>query len=35
MRERVQRLGGQIQIESTPDHGTIITVEVPRGGGAR
>jgi PAS domain S-box-containing protein len=31
MRERVQRLGGQLQIESAPGQGTKVTVEVPRG----
>ncbi len=30
MRERVQRISGQLQIESAPDHGTRLTVEVPR-----
>jgi signal transduction histidine kinase len=30
MRERVQRIGGQLQIESAPDQGTRVTVEVLR-----
>jgi signal transduction histidine kinase len=30
MRERVQHIGGQLQIESAPDQGTRVTVEVPR-----
>jgi PAS domain S-box-containing protein len=32
MRERVQRIGGQLQIESAPGQGTRVRVEVPRGG---
>jgi signal transduction histidine kinase len=32
MRERAQRLGGQLRIESAPGKGTRVTVEVPRGG---
>jgi PAS domain S-box-containing protein len=32
MRERVQRIGGQVQIESAPGQGTTVSVEVPRGG---
>ena len=32
MRERAQRLGGRLRIESAPGKGTRITVEVPRGG---
>jgi signal transduction histidine kinase len=32
MRERVQRIGGQLQIESAPGQGTTVSVEVPRGG---
>jgi len=30
MRERAQRINGQLQIESAPDQGTSVTVEVPR-----
>jgi PAS domain S-box-containing protein len=30
MRERVQRIGGQLQIESAPDQGSKVTVEVSR-----
>ncbi len=30
MRERVRRVNGQLQIKSTPDQGTCVTVEVPR-----
>jgi PAS domain S-box-containing protein len=32
MRERVQRIGGQLQIASAPGQGTTVRVEVPRGG---
>ncbi|MFN2226460.1 MAG: GAF domain-containing protein [Anaerolineae bacterium] len=32
MRERVQRLDGQLRIESAPGQGTRLTVEIPRGG---
>jgi PAS domain S-box-containing protein len=32
MRERVQRIGGQLRIESAPGQGTTVSVEVPRGG---
>ena len=32
MRERVQRIGGQLQIDSAPGQGTTVSVEVPRGG---
>ena len=35
MRERVQRLGGRLRIDSAPGQGTRITVEVPRGGTER
>jgi signal transduction histidine kinase len=31
MRERVQRLGGRLAIESEPGCGTTVRVEVPRG----
>ena len=30
MRERAQRLGGQIQMQATPGQGTHILVHVPR-----
>jgi PAS domain S-box-containing protein len=32
MGERVQRLGGRLQIESAPGQGTKVSVEVPKGG---
>jgi PAS domain S-box-containing protein len=32
MRERAQRIGGRIEIESAPGRGTQVTVEVPIGG---
>ena len=32
MRERVERLGARLQIESAPGLGTKVSVEVPRGG---
>jgi len=32
MRERVQRIGGQLQIESALGRGTTVSVQVPRGG---
>jgi signal transduction histidine kinase len=32
MRERVQRISGQLRIESAPGQGTTVSVEVPRGG---
>ena len=32
MRERVQRIGGHLQIKSAPGRGTTVSVEVPRGG---
>jgi PAS domain S-box-containing protein len=32
MRERVQRIGGQLQIESASGQGTTVSLEVPRGG---
>jgi PAS domain S-box-containing protein len=31
MRERVQRLGGRLAIESAPGRGTRVSVEIPRG----
>jgi PAS domain S-box-containing protein len=34
MAERVQRIGGQLKIESAPGQGTEVVVEVPTGGGA-
>ncbi|MGC9333857.1 MAG: GAF domain-containing protein, partial [Anaerolineae bacterium] len=34
MQERVQRLGGQLRIESAPGCGTRVSVEMPRRGGA-
>jgi signal transduction histidine kinase len=32
IRERVERLGGKIQIESAPDKGTSLLVSIPVGG---
>jgi signal transduction histidine kinase len=32
MRERVQRVGGELRIESTPGAGTVVTAMVPRRG---
>jgi len=29
MRERASSIGGELTIDSTPNHGTLITVEVP------
>jgi PAS domain S-box-containing protein len=34
MKERVQKLGGRLEIESAPGQGTKVVVEVPTGGGA-
>ena len=34
MRERAQKVGGRLEIESAPGQGTRIIVEVPTGGGA-
>jgi signal transduction histidine kinase len=33
MRERVEELGGQIEVKSRPGEGTEVTVRVPSGGG--
>jgi signal transduction histidine kinase len=33
MKERVQRIGGRLAIESAPGQGTRVIVEVPNGGG--
>jgi signal transduction histidine kinase len=33
MRERVEELGGEIEVESRPGEGTEVTVRVPSGGG--
>jgi signal transduction histidine kinase len=30
MRERARRIGGAIEIQSTPPHGTRVVVHVPR-----
>ena len=35
MRERVERLGGGIAVDSRPGGGTAVTVRVPLGGGTR
>ena len=35
MRERVEGLGGEIEVESRPGGGTSVTVSVPSGGGTR
>jgi signal transduction histidine kinase len=29
IRERVRELGGSLQIQSTPGHGTVLTAEFP------
>jgi len=34
MKERVQKIGGRLQIASAPGEGTKVVVEVPTGGGA-
>ena len=33
MRERVEELGGEIEVSSRPGEGTEVTVRVPLGGG--
>jgi signal transduction histidine kinase len=33
MRERAARIGGRLQITSTPGRGTTVAVSVPNGGG--
>jgi signal transduction histidine kinase len=33
MRERVEGLGGEIEVKSRPGEGTEVTVRVPSGGG--
>jgi signal transduction histidine kinase len=33
MRERVEELGGEIEVKSRPGEGTEVTVRVPSGGG--
>jgi signal transduction histidine kinase len=33
MKERVQKIGGRLEIKSAPGQGTKIVVEVPTGGG--
>ena len=35
MRERVEALGGEIEVRSPPGEGTKVTVRVPLGGGTR
>lgn len=32
MRERAHALGGRLRVDSSPGHGTTVTLEVPRGG---
>jgi len=34
MRERVERLGGALAVESQPSGGTLVCVTAPAGGGA-
>ena len=34
MRERVERLGGTLVIESAPGRGTVLRIRIPHGGGA-
>ena len=33
MRERAQKLGGRLEVQSAPEHGTRVVVEIPNGGG--